>query len=67
MSLANYKVFRPVVQIPEGVMQLIEYKWIFVNKCNDKTKILNHKAWLLIAQSFSHKLGINHIEHISLH
>jgi hypothetical protein len=45
-SLAKREVFGPVVQTPEGI-SLVEYKWVFVRKCNEKIKIVRYKARLV--------------------
>ena len=59
-SLEKWEVFEPVVQTPE-VVKLIEYKWVFIRKCNEKNEITIYKMWL-IAQGFPQKPSINYEE-----
>ena len=49
-SLTKHKVFRPIVQTPNGVTP-VEYKWVFVHKRNEKNEIMRYKA-RLVAQGF---------------
>jgi hypothetical protein len=49
-SLAKREVFEPIVQTPEGVSP-VGYKWVFVQKRNEKNEIVRYKA-RLIAQGF---------------
>jgi hypothetical protein len=44
--LTKRKIFGLVVKTPEGVL-IVEYKWVFVQKCNDKNKIVRYKARLV--------------------
>ncbi|XP_070054714.1 uncharacterized mitochondrial protein AtMg00820-like [Nicotiana tomentosiformis] len=59
-SLAKREVLGPVVQIPNGV-KLVDYKWVFVRKRNDKNEVQRYKA-RLVAQGFSQRLGIDYEE-----
>ena len=59
-SLEKWEVFRPVVRTPE-VVKLVEYKWVFIRKCNEKNEIMRYKAWL-IAQGFSQRPSIDYEE-----
>ena len=45
-SLAKHEVFGPLVQTPEGVLS-VGYKWVFVQKCNEKNEIVRYKARLV--------------------
>ena len=49
-SLEKCEVFGPVVQTPEGVVP-IGYKWVCVQKRNEKNEITKYKTQL-VAQGF---------------
>jgi hypothetical protein len=59
-SLAKHEAFGYVVQTPEGV-SLVGYKWVFVQKSNEKNKIVRYRV-RLVAQSFLHKPSIDYEE-----
>jgi hypothetical protein len=59
-SLAKREVFGPVVQTPKGVSP-VGYKWVFVQKCNEKNEIVKYKA-KLVAQGFLQKPSIDYEE-----
>ena len=59
-SLAKCKVSGPVVQTPEGVSP-VGYKWVFVQKHNEKNEIVRYKA-RLVAQGFLQKPSIDYEE-----
>ena len=56
-SLAKRKVFGPVVHTPEDVKP-VGYKWVFVQKRNEKGEITRYKA-RLVAQGFTQRPGID--------
>ncbi|KAL0329128.1 UNVERIFIED_CONTAM: Copia protein, partial [Sesamum radiatum] len=57
-SLAQRKVFGPVVRTPENVKP-VGYKWIFVRNRNEQDEIVRYKA-RLVAQGFSQRPGIDY-------
>jgi len=59
-SLAKHEAFGYVVQTPEGV-SLVGYKWIFVQKSNEKNEIVRYRV-RLVAQSFLQKPSIDYEE-----
>ena len=50
-SLAKRNVFGPVAPAPSHVKP-VSYKWVFVQKRNEKNEIVHYKA-RLVAQGFS--------------
>ncbi|KAL0300144.1 UNVERIFIED_CONTAM: Retrovirus-related Pol polyprotein from transposon RE1 [Sesamum calycinum] len=59
-SLAQRKVFGPVVLTPEDVKS-VGYKWVFVRKRNEQGKIVRYKT-RLVAQGFSQRPSIDYEE-----
>ncbi|KAM1084352.1 hypothetical protein ACFX19_023057 [Malus domestica] len=59
-SLAKRKVFGPVAPTPPH-MKPVGYKWVFVQKRNEKNEIMLYKA-RLVTQGFSQCLGIDYDE-----
>ena len=50
-SLIKREVFGPVAQTPRGV-NIVGYKWVFVQKGNENNEIIRYKT-RLVAQGFS--------------
>ncbi|KAL0392725.1 UNVERIFIED_CONTAM: Retrovirus-related Pol polyprotein from transposon TNT 1-94 [Sesamum radiatum] len=59
-SLAQRKVFGPVVRTPEDVKP-VGYKWVFVRKRNEQDEIVRYKA-RLVPKGFSQRPGIDYEE-----
>ncbi|KAL0342624.1 UNVERIFIED_CONTAM: Retrovirus-related Pol polyprotein from transposon RE1 [Sesamum calycinum] len=59
-SLAQRKVFGPVIRTPEDVKS-VGYKLVFVRKRNEQGEIVRYKA-RLVAQGFSQRSGIDYEE-----
>ena len=59
-SLAKQDVFGPIARTPNN-LKLVEYKWVFVKKRNEKNEAVRFKA-RLVAQGFSQRLGIDYDE-----
>ena len=55
-SLAKRKVFGHIAHTPPHVKH-VGYKWVFVQKCNDKNEIVHYKV-RLVAQGFSLRPGL---------
>ena len=49
-SLTKWEIFGPILQTLEGVKP-IGYKWVFIQKHNEKNKIISYKV-RLVAQGF---------------
>jgi len=58
--LAQREVFGPVVQRSNDVKS-VGYKWVFVQKRNERNEIVRYKAHL-VAQGFSQRYGVNYEE-----
>ena len=58
--LTKWEVFGPIIQMLENV-KLVGYKWVFIQKCNKKNKIIRYKM-RLVAQDFLYRLGIDYEE-----
>ena len=52
--------FGPVVQTPSAVKS-IGYKWVFIQKRNERNEIVRYKA-RLVAQGFSQRPGVDYEE-----
>ncbi|KAM1101277.1 hypothetical protein ACFX2B_007573 [Malus domestica] len=63
ISLAKCKVFRPIASTPPHVKH-VGYKWVFVQKHNEKNKIVRYKA-RLVMQGFSQRPKIDYDENYS--
>ncbi|XP_060217108.1 uncharacterized mitochondrial protein AtMg00820-like [Lycium barbarum] len=59
-SLEKREVFGPIVRTPEDVKP-VGYKWVFVQKRNEKGEVVRYKA-RLVAQGFSQRPGIDYVE-----
>ena len=59
-SLAKREVFGPITHILDNVKP-IGYKWVFVQKRNEKNEVVRYKA-RLVAQGFSQRPGIDYDE-----
>ena len=43
IRLEKWEVFESIVHMPE-VVKLVEYKWVFVRKCDEKNEIMEYKV-----------------------
>ncbi|XP_070057213.1 uncharacterized mitochondrial protein AtMg00820-like [Nicotiana tomentosiformis] len=58
-SLAKREVFGPIVRTPEDIKP-VGYKWVFVQKQNDKNEVVIYKL-RLVAQGFSQTPDIDYM------